>query len=88
MLNSTTGVQSTYNLVIGNLSYENGDHGIDNNNSPYNTFIGNTVHGNGTAGINIEGETTTGSHHATVSTISAQETGLPLHRFFWRQSAR
>ena len=59
-------VASSHNLVIGNLSYENGDHGIDNNNSPYNTLIGNTVQGNGTVGINFEGETGTGSHHATV----------------------
>ena len=58
-------VPSTYNLVINNLSYENGDHGIDNNNSPYNTLIGNTVQGNGTVGINFEGEIGTGSHHAT-----------------------
>jgi parallel beta-helix repeat (two copies) len=59
-------IPSTHNLIIGNLSYENGDHGIDNNNAPYNTLIGNTVQGNGTVGINFEGETGTGSHHATV----------------------
>ncbi|MBK7455206.1 MAG: right-handed parallel beta-helix repeat-containing protein [Anaerolineales bacterium] len=65
-------MQSTNNLIIGNLSYENGDHGIDTNNSPNNTFIGNTVHGNGTTGINIEGEASTGSHHTTlINNISA-----------------
>ena len=45
---------SSYNQVLGNLTYGNGDHGIDNNGSPYNVVISNTVHGNVTVGINFE----------------------------------
>ena len=56
---------SSYNRVIGNVSYGNADHGIDFNASPYNTVIGNTVHGNVTAGINFEGDPV-GSDGATV----------------------
>jgi parallel beta-helix repeat protein len=43
------------NLVLDNLSYRNGDHGIDDLNAPGQTIIGNTVYGNVTAGINVEG---------------------------------
>ena len=63
------------NFEIGNLLYGNGDHGIDDLNSPNNTMIGNTVHGNVTAGINFEG-TTTGSGGATVMNNIMVDNGL------------
>jgi parallel beta-helix repeat protein len=46
------------NLVVDNLSYYNGDHGIDDLNSTNQRIIGNTVWWNYTAGINLEGSST------------------------------
>ena len=44
------------NLVVNNVVYGNGDHGIDNyGGSTGNRIIGNTVYKNVTAGINVEG---------------------------------
>ncbi|HEU5421656.1 MAG TPA: right-handed parallel beta-helix repeat-containing protein, partial [Streptosporangiaceae bacterium] len=42
-------------LVADNLSYGNGDHGIDDLNVTGGRIIGNTVFGNCTDGINVEG---------------------------------
>jgi PKD repeat protein len=38
-----------------NLTYDNGDHGIDNSAAPGSVVVSNTVVGNATAGINFEG---------------------------------
>ncbi len=57
------GTGSSNNIVVGNLSYGNGDHGIDNNTSPSNIIVGNTVQGNFTSGINLEA----GSSGATIA---------------------
>ncbi len=46
------------NVVVNNISYYNGDHGIDSNNSTGNIIVGNTVYYNVTAGINVEGYST------------------------------
>jgi parallel beta-helix repeat protein len=43
------------NLVLDNVSYRNGDHGIDDLNAPGQTIVGNTVYDNVAAGINVEG---------------------------------
>jgi parallel beta-helix repeat protein len=43
------------NLVIGNVAYHNGDHGIDNYQATGQRIIGNSIHRNVTAGINLEG---------------------------------
>jgi parallel beta-helix repeat protein len=48
-----TGANNT--LVTGNLSYDNGDHGIDSHNVTGGRVIGNTVYRNCTTGINVEG---------------------------------
>jgi parallel beta-helix repeat protein len=45
-------------LVINNISYRNGDHGIDALESPSPRIINNSVYLNGTAGINVEGSST------------------------------
>ena len=58
---------SSGNLVIGNLSYGNGDHGFDFNAAPNNTVVGNTAQGNVTVGINFEGASSPGSGGATVA---------------------
>ena len=42
-------------LVAGNVSYDNGDHGIDDLNVTGGRIIGNTVYSNCTTGINVEG---------------------------------
>jgi len=46
------------NLVVDNLSYFNGDHGIDDLGATNQRIIGNTVWWNYTAGINLEGSST------------------------------
>jgi len=45
-------------LAVNNVSYNNGDHGIDNLNVVGGTIIGNTVYHNCTSGINVEGSST------------------------------
>jgi parallel beta-helix repeat protein len=49
---------SANNLVVNNVAYDNGDHGIDNLESPGQRIIGNTILENVTAGINAEGGST------------------------------
>jgi parallel beta-helix repeat protein len=46
---------SADNLATLNVTYNNGDHGIDNLNVTNNRLIGNTVYRNCTSGINVEG---------------------------------
>jgi parallel beta-helix repeat protein len=42
-------------LAVNNVSYNNGDHGIDDLNVSGGRLIGNTVYRNCTSGINVEG---------------------------------
>jgi parallel beta-helix repeat protein len=51
------------NVVLDNVSYHNGDHGIDDLNAPNQVIVGNTVQGNVTSGINVEG-TSSGAYVA------------------------
>jgi parallel beta-helix repeat protein len=44
------------NLVVNNLAYNNGDHGIDFLRAPNGRIIGNTVYGNFKHGLEIEGD--------------------------------
>ena len=53
---SYTGSNNT--LLYDNVSYGNGDHGIDNYRSTGQRVIANTVYDNVTAGINVEGTST------------------------------
>ena len=46
------------NLATLNVSYDNGDHGIDDYNVTGGRLIGNTVYRNCTSGINVEGTST------------------------------
>jgi parallel beta-helix repeat protein len=46
------------NLVVDNLTYGNGDHGIDDLGSTNQRIISNTVYDNVAAGINVEGSST------------------------------
>ncbi|GAA1563931.1 right-handed parallel beta-helix repeat-containing protein [Kribbella karoonensis] len=57
--NEDSGIQfytgGNNNLATLNLSYDNGDHGIDDLNVTGGRLIGNTVYRNCTTGINVEG---------------------------------
>ena len=64
------------NFVIGNLSYGNGDHGIDCSYAPYNDIIGNTFQGNHTAGINLEGDGAPGGGGASVLNNISVDNGI------------
>jgi parallel beta-helix repeat protein len=68
------GANST--LVINNVSYNNGDHGIDNLTAIGERIIGNTVFHNVTAGINVEG----GSTGATVANNISVDNGIKSPR--------
>lgn len=69
-------VGSSNSLVVDNVTYRNGDHGIDNRESTGQRLIGNTVYKNVTAGINIEG-TSTG---ATVANNIMVDNGIASPR--------
>jgi parallel beta-helix repeat protein len=60
--NEDSGIQfytgGNNNLAAGNVTYNNGDHGIDNLNVTGGRIIGNTVYRNCTSGINVEGTST------------------------------
>src|SRR6266536_3443524 len=60
------------NLVVDNLSYGNGDHGIDDLGSTNQRIISNTVYDNVAAGINVEGSST----GATVENNIAVDNGI------------
>lgn len=69
--NEDSGIQlyngANNSVVYDNLSYGNGDHGIDCLNSTGAVIVSNTVYGNHTAGINLEGSNgTTASTGGTV----------------------
>ena len=62
--NEDSGIESypgaNNTLIYNNVSYNNGDHGIDDCDRPAQRIIGNTVYNNVTAGINLEGNSTGG----------------------------
>jgi hypothetical protein len=64
------------NLVIDNVVYRNGDHGIDNNRAPNQVIVGNTVYLNVTSGINFEGPLGSGSTNGTVVNNIAVDNGV------------
>ena len=57
--NEDSGIQSygggSNGLIVNNVAYYNGDHGIDDLDVPGQRIIGNSVWWNFTAGINVEG---------------------------------
>ena len=74
--NEDTGLQfysgSHDNLVVDNLAYGNGDHGIDDLGSTNQRIISNTVYDNVAAGINVEGSST----GATIENNIAVDNGI------------
>ena len=77
--NRDSGLQfetSTGNFALGNLSYHNGDHGMDVTDHALNhIIISNTIQGNHTAGINLE-QSSTGS--TVVNNIVADNGQAPI----------
>jgi parallel beta-helix repeat protein len=78
--NEDTGIeayaQSNDTLFYNNVTYDNGDHGIDNNNVTGQRIIANTVYRNVTAGINVEG----GSTGATLRNNISVDNGIDSPR--------
>src|SRR6266540_3836809 len=52
---------STDCVVYDNVTYDNGDHGIDDSFAAGATIVANSVYKNVTAGINVEGQSTGGT---------------------------
>jgi parallel beta-helix repeat protein len=65
-----TGAHNT--LLYNNVTYNNGDHGIDNLGTRGQRIIANTVYRNVTAGINVEG----GSTGATIRNNISVDNGI------------
>jgi parallel beta-helix repeat protein len=78
--NEDSGIQlytgSDSSLVAGNVSYRNGDHGIDDFQAAGERIVGNSVYRNTTAGINLEG----GSTGGTVANNISVDNGLSSPR--------
>jgi hypothetical protein len=64
-------------LVVDNLAYDNGDHGIDDLNVTGQRIIGNTIYNNVTAGINVEAST---QSSATVENNISVDNGIDSPR--------
>ncbi len=64
------------NLATLNVSYNNGDHGIDDYNVTGGRLIGNTIYHNCTSGINVEG---TSGHYQVVNNISVDNAVYPAY---------
>jgi parallel beta-helix repeat protein len=78
--NEDSGVEayagSNNTLFYDNASFNNGDHGIDNNGCTGQRIVGNSVYKNVTAGINVEG----GSTGAAIANNVAVDNGLKSPR--------
>jgi parallel beta-helix repeat protein len=64
------------NLIVNNLAYGNGDHGIDNLDAPGQRIVGNSIYDNVTAGINAEGD----SPNTTMANNIAVDNGISSPR--------
>jgi parallel beta-helix repeat protein len=67
---------STGCLVYNNVTFNNGDHGIDDSFAANATIVANTVYNNVTAGINVEG----GSTGATLANNLSVDNGIASPR--------
>ena len=79
--NEDSGIQlyngATNCVVVGNISYKNGDHGIDVLNSPGVVVVANTVYKSANSGINLEGQSGgAGSSGGTVANNISVDNGL------------
>jgi parallel beta-helix repeat protein len=64
------------NLATLNVTYNNGDHGIDNLNVTGGRIIGNTVYHNCTSGINVEG---TSGNYLVANNIAVDNAVYPAY---------
>ena len=64
------------NLAALNVTYNNGDHGIDNLNVTGGRVIGNTVYRNCTSGINVEG---TSTNYTVVNNVAVDNAVYPAY---------
>ncbi|HEV2257823.1 MAG TPA: right-handed parallel beta-helix repeat-containing protein [Streptosporangiaceae bacterium] len=64
-------------LVSDNVSYDNGDHGIDDHNVTGGRIIGNTVYDNCADGINVEG--TSGNYNVENNVSMNNATGAVIN---------
>ncbi|MFY9913412.1 MAG: PKD domain-containing protein [Nocardioidaceae bacterium] len=78
--NEDSGIQFTTggdnNLATLNVSYNNGDHGIDDLNVTGGRLIGNTVYRNCTSGINVEG---TSGNYVVKNNIAVDNAVYPAY---------
>lgn len=65
------------NVAVGNVSYNNGDHGIDDYNVTGGRLTGNTVFHNCTTGINIEG---TSGNYVVENNIAVDNAVYPAYK--------
>ncbi len=65
----STAAPASGNFVLSNLSYGNGDHGIDLSQGPNTSILGNSIYQNATAGIDAESNS---SGITVVDNISAE----------------
>jgi parallel beta-helix repeat protein len=65
------------NLAALNVTYNNGDHGIDNLNVTGGRLIGNTVYRNCTTGINVEG---TSGNYQVVDNVAVDNAVYPAYQ--------
>jgi len=79
--NEDSGIQfytgGNNNLAALNVTYNNGDHGIDNLNVTGGRMIGNTVYRNCTTGINVEG---TSGNYQVVGNIAVDNAVYPAYQ--------
>lgn len=78
--NEDSGIQfypgGNNNLATLNVTYNNGDHGIDNLNVIGGRIIGNTVFHNCTSGINVEG---TSSNYVVENNVAVDNAVYPAY---------
>jgi parallel beta-helix repeat protein len=78
--NEDSGIQfytgGNNNLAALNVTYNNGDHGIDNLNVTGGRLIGNTVYRNCTTGINVEG---TSANYQVLNNIAVDNAVYPAY---------
>jgi parallel beta-helix repeat protein len=79
--NEDSGIQfypgGNNNLAAANVTYNNGDHGIDNYNVTGGRVIGNTVYRNCTTGINVEG---TSGNYVVENNIAVDNAVYPTYK--------
>jgi chitodextrinase len=64
-------------VAANNVTYNNGDHGIDDLNVTGGDLIGNTVYHNCTSGINVEG---TSGYYTVMNNISVDNAVYPAYK--------